>query len=309
MSSNHLSHQSSNHPQRTALITLIGPPNAGKSTLLNQILGEKVSIVSPKVQTTRARVRGILTEDDTQLIFTDTPGLFDAKKKLERAIVKAAEDGISDADAIGVVLDAAAKPVQRFEQIKKFLNPQIPKSPVYLILNKIDQIDTKQLLAISKELNDQYPFTATFMVSAQNGNGVRDLVKALQNIAPEGPFLFAEDQLTDLPNRMLAAEITREHLFRRLHQELPYELTVETENWENFDNGDVKISQVIYVTRDGHKGIILGKGGQNLKAIATAARKELEGLLDTRVHLNIFIKVRENWINDPERLAHWGLEG
>lgn len=294
--------------QKTALITLMGPPNAGKSTLINQIIGEKVSIVSPKVQTTRSRVRGVLTDDNVQLIFTDTPGLFVPKKKLEKAIVRAAEDGVGDADTICVILDSARKDCEeKLEFLLKYV-PPAGTHPVYLILNKIDMIDTKQLLALSQKLNEIYQFQATFMISAETGNGVKDMIGELSKSAPEGPWLFPEDQLSDLPARLMAAEITREHLFRRLHQELPYQLTVETENWETFDNGDAKLSQVIYVTRDGHKGIILGKQGKTLKAIATAARKEMEELLDQKIHLNIFIKVRENWIDDPERLSHWGLE-
>ena len=175
------------------------------------------------------------------------------------------------------------------------------------MLNKIDKIDTKELLALSQKLNDDFHFTATFMISAEKGSGVDDLIKTLINAAEEGPWFYPEDQLTDLPNRLMAAEITREHLFHNLHQELPYNLTVETEDWENFDNGDVKLSQVIYVTRSGHKGIILGKGGETLKRISTASRKELEKLLDRRVHLKIFVKVREKWMDDPERFHIWGL--
>jgi GTPase len=293
---------------KAALITLIGPPNAGKSTLINQIVGEKVSIVSPKVQTTRSRVRGVLTEENTQLIFTDTPGLFVPKKKLERAIVRAAEEGVGDTDAICVILDAARKDcLEKLEFLLQYLPPAGTHS-VYLILNKIDMIDTKQLLALSQKLNGIYEFTGTFMISAETGNGVADMLKTLKDAAPEGPWLFPEDQLSDLPARLMAAEITREHLFRRLHQELPYQLTVETESWETFENGDAKLSQVIYVTREGHKGIILGKQGQTLKTIATAARKEMEDLLDQRIHLNVFVKVREKWMDDPERFAYWGLD-
>ncbi len=292
---------------KSALISLIGPPNAGKSTLLNTILGEKVSIVSSKVQTTRTRIRGILTKDETQLVFTDTPGLFQPKKKLEKAIVQAAIDGMGDADAFCILLDSSFRTLSDWENIKSFL-PEKTSHPVYLVLNKIDKIDTKELLALSQKLNEDFPFTATFMISAEKGSGVDDLVAALIKEAPAGPWLYPEDQLSDLPNRLLAAEITREHLFHNLHQELPYNLTVETENWENFDNGDVKLSQVIYVTRSGHKGIILGKGGETLKRISTAARKELEALLDRRVHLKIFVKVREKWMDDPERFSIWGLQ-
>ena len=293
--------------QKTALVSLIGPPNAGKSTLLNKILGEKVSIVSHKVQTTRTRVRGILTQDETQLVFTDTPGLFKPKKKLEKAIVQAAVDGISDADALCVILDSSYRTLSDWENVQKFL-PEKSRHPIYLVLNKIDKIDTKDLLELSQKINGEYEFKATFMLSAQNGSGVDDLVKTLMEEAKEEPWLYPENQLTDLPNRLMSAEITREHLFHNLHQELPYNLTVETEEWENFENGDVKISQVIYVTRSGHKGIILGKQGETLKRISIAARKELEELLERRVHLKIFIKVREKWMDDPERFSLWGLE-
>lgn len=292
--------------QKSALVSLIGPPNAGKSTLLNNILGEKVSIVSHKVQTTRTRIRGILTQDDTQIVFTDTPGLFRPKKKLEKAIVQAAVDGMSDADAFCIILDSSYRTLSDWENVKKFL-PEKVSHPVYLVLNKIDKIDTKELLALSKQLNDEYEFTGTYMISATKGNGVEDLVKELIDRAEPGPWFYPEDQLTDLPNRLMAAEITREHLFHNLHQELPYNLTVETENWENFNNGDVKLSQVIYVTRTGHKGIILGKQGETLKRISIAARKEMEQLLDRRVHLKIFVKVREKWMDDPERFSVWGL--
>ncbi len=292
--------------QKSALISIIGPPNAGKSTLLNSILGEKVSIVSHKVQTTRTRIRGILTEGDTQIVFTDTPGLFQPKKKLEKAIVQAAVDGMGDADSFCIILDSSYRTLSDWENVKKFLPEKLPH-PVYLVLNKIDKIDTKELLALSQKLNNDYDFTGTYMISATKGNGVNDLVKELLDGAKPGPWFYPEDQLTDLPNRLMAAEITREHLFHNLHQELPYYLTVETEDWENFKNGDVKLSQVIYVTRSGHKGIILGKQGETMKRISTAARKELEQLLDRRVHLKVFVKVRENWMDDPERFSIWGL--
>ena len=292
--------------QKSALISIIGPPNAGKSTLLNNILGEKVSIVSHKVQTTRTRIRGILTEGDTQIVFTDTPGLFKPKKKLEKAIVQAAVDGMGDADAFCIILDCSYRTLSDWENVKDFL-PEELSHPVYLVLNKIDKIDTKELLALSQKLNDDFNFTGTYMISATKGNGVDDLVKELLGIAKAGPWFYPEDQLTDLPNRLMAAEITREHLFHNLHQELPYNLTVETEDWENFNNGDVKLSQIIYVTRSGHKGIILGKQGETLKRISIASRKELEQLLERRVHLKIFIKVKENWMDDPERYTLWGL--
>lgn len=295
-------------PQKTAIIALMGPPNAGKSTLLNSLLGEKVSIVSPKAQTTRTRIRGILSDEPHQLIFVDTPGLFTPKKKLERAIVQAAEEGMVDADLLVLVLDAAT-PYCRKDAAFVIDKLKHATQKIYLVLNKIDLIDKKDLLALTQDLSQMREFAAVYMISAHNGYGVPDMIRDFKKLAPEGPWLFSPDQLTDLPNRLMAAELTREHLFRRLHQELPYQLTVETESWENFDNGDAKISQVIFVARDGHKGIILGKQGQTLKAVSTAARLEMEALLGRRIHLKIFVKVKENWMDDPERLSIWGLEG
>jgi GTP-binding protein Era len=292
--------------QKTAVIALIGPPNAGKSTLMNALVGEKVSIVSAKVQTTRTRIRGILSQDEYQLIFIDTPGLFDSKKPLEQAIVQAARETLGDADEFCVVLDASAGRVREHAHyVITQLPPQL--SSVVLVLNKVDQVNKEDLLSLSKELNDLYSFRATYMISAQKGSGIQDLINDFKDRAPAGPWLYEEDQLSDLNDRLMAAEITREHLFHRLHQELPYQLTVETEAWENFDNGDIKIHQIIYVARQNHKGIILGKQGHTLKQISMAARREMEELLDQRVHLKLFIKVKENWMSDPERYHLWGL--
>lgn len=294
--------------QRTAVIALAGPPNAGKSTLMNALVGEKVTITSAKAQTTRTRIRGIYTEGVTQLVFVDLPGLFEADRRLEKAIVKAAKDGLSDADLTCVVLDAGDGRIMKQADFVLQHLAEARTGTVFLVLNKVDQVKKDTLLTLTQDLNNLGDFAATFMVSALKGGGVADLLAALKEAAPVSPFLFPEDQITDLPNRLMAAEITREHLFHRLHQELPYQLTVETELWEPFENGDVKISQVIYLARDSHKGMVIGKGGQTLKAVSTAARQELEGLLDRRVHLNIFVKVRERWMEDAERLAIWGLQ-
>lgn len=293
---------------RCGYVAVVGAPNAGKSTLINEMVGTKVSIVSPKVQTTRTRVLGILVHDTAQVILVDTPGIFepDKRKNLERAMVAAAIDGLSDADAILLLVDAASYRKQEIEMIIGRLKGH--DRPVLLALNKVDKIKPERLLDLSRELNNLHDFKATFMISALKGNGVQDVVKYLAQIIPEGPFLFPEDQVSDMPMRLLAAEITREKLFYKLHQELPYALTVETENWEPFKDGSIKIDQTIYVSRDNHKGIVLGKGGSLIKEIGEKSRIELEEILDTRVHLKLFVKVRENWMDDPERFSIWGLK-
>lgn len=292
--------------RRCGYVAVAGAPNAGKSTLINTIVGTKVSIVSPKVQTTRTRVLGIHVHGDSQVIFVDTPGLFkpDKKKNLERAMVGAALDAVSGADVIVLVVDACAQSDHGaiLDRLKEY------KAPCVLVLNKVDKIRPESLLDLSKKLNAAFDFAATFMVSALKGGGVGDLASYLAENLPDGPFLFPEDQVTDMPLRLLAAEITREKLFYRLHKELPYMLTVETEKWEEFKDGSVKIDQVIYVARDNHKGIVLGKGGQLIKEVGEKARLELEEILDTRVHLKLFVKVQENWMNDPQRFFVWGLQ-
>ena len=293
---------------RCGYVAVIGAPNAGKSTLVNGLVGTKVSIVSSKVQTTRTRVLGIVMEGDAQIILVDTPGLFkpDKRKTLERAMVAAAIDGLQDADVILWVVDAAAFAKQDHNSVLKQI--QDSGRPAMLALNKVDKIAPEKLLEISAALNEKHEFEHTFMISALKGNGVGDILKTLAERVPEGPYLFPEDQVSDMPERLLAAEITREKLFHKLHQELPYNLTVETEKWEIFKDGSIKIDQTIYVAKDNHKGMVLGKGGALIKSVGEASRKELEDILDSRVHLKLFVKVRENWMSDPERYALWGLD-
>jgi GTP-binding protein Era len=293
---------------RCGFVALVGAPNAGKSTLLNAMIGQKVSIVSPKVQTTRSRVLGITIEGDSQLLFVDTPGIFTPKKRLERAMVAAAWQGANDADLVGVLVDTSRRGIDDDTRgIIEALKEQ--QRPAILILNKIDLVKHREnLLALTAELNDAGVFTDTFMVSASNGDGVQDLRKFLAARVPEGPWLYPEDQISDMPMRLLAAEVTREKLFLQLHQELPYAATVETEEWEEFDDGSVKIRQIVYVQRESQKAIVLGKGGARIKQIGQAARTELTEFLERRVHLMLFVKVRENWTEDPERYSVWGLD-
>lgn len=295
------------HP-RCGFVALVGAPNAGKSTLLNAMIGSKVSIVSPKVQTTRSRVLGITIEADSQILFVDTPGIFTPKKRLERAMVAAAWQGANDADLVGVLVDASRRGIDDDTRgIVAALKEQ--QRPAILILNKIDLVKHREnLLGLTAELNDAGVFTDTFMVSASTGDGVQDLRKFLAERLPEGPWLYPEDQISDVPMRLLAAEVTREKLFLQLHQELPYAATVETEEWEEFQDGSVKIRQVVYVQRESQKAIVLGKGGARVKQIGLAARTELEAFLERRVHLMLFVKVRENWTEDPERYSVWGLD-
>jgi GTP-binding protein Era len=294
------------HP-RCGFVALVGAPNAGKSTLLNAMVGSKVSIVSPKVQTTRSRVLGITLEGDSQIIFVDTPGIFTPKRRLDRAMVAAAWEGAADADANVVLVDAACRGVdedtrQIVARLKKAGRQAI------LALNKIDLIRRDKLLGLAEELNSEGVFSDIFMISAETGDGLSDLRRVLAERMPEGPWHYPSDQLSDIPMRLLAAEIVREKLFLQLHQELPYQATVEPEGWEEFDDGSVKISMVDYVQRDSQKAIVLGKGGQRIKHIGAAARQELEALLERRVHLFLYVKVRENWIDDPERYRTWGLD-
>ncbi len=292
---------------RCGFVALVGAPNAGKSTLLNTLVGSKVSIVSPKVQTTRVRVLGITIEGDSQIIFVDTPGIFKPKRRLDRAMVAAAWQGAEDADLIGVLFDASRRGVDEDSRsIVARLKEQDRKA--ILILNKIDLVRRDALLGLAEELNRAGVFTDTFMISASTGDGVADLRRHLTVAVPEGPWLFPEDQISDMPMRLIAAEVTREKLFVQLHQELPYAATVETEAWEEFDDGSVKLSQVIFVRRDSQKAIVLGKGGARIKQIGQAARLEMEEMLERRVHLKLFVKVRDDWEDDPERYAQWGLD-
>jgi len=293
---------------RAGFIALIGEPNAGKSTLTNYMVGAKVSIVTHKVQTTRARIRGVALEGDAQLVFVDTPGLFQPRRRLDRAMVAAAWGGAADADVIVLMVEAHRGVTEGVERILDGLGDIGQGRTVALAINKIDKVQAEDLLALTKDLNERYSFAETFMISAERGHGVDALREWLAGEVPEGPWLYPEDQIADLPMRMIAAEITREKLTLRLHQELPYQLTVETENWEERKDGSAKIDQVIYVVRDGHKGIVLGKRGETIKAISQAARLELEEFLDRKIHLFLQVKVRPNWLEESERYSEMGLD-
>ncbi len=293
---------------RCGFVALIGEPNAGKSTLLNRMVGAKVSIVTHKVQTTRARIRGIALQDSTQLVFVDTPGLFRPRRHLDRAMVTAAWAGASDADVVVLLVEAHRGITKGVEAILDGLEEQVGKHPVVLAINKIDKVKSETLLALATKLNDRYKFAATFMISAEKGHGTDDLKSWLANTLPAGPWLYPEDQIADAPLRLLASEITREKLTLRLHQELPYQLTVETENWQDRKDGSVRIDQIIYVMRDGHKGITLGPKGETIKSVSVAARQELKEFLDREVHLFLQVKVRPKWLEEPERYSEMGLD-
>ncbi|MFV1852324.1 MAG: GTPase Era [Thalassospira sp.] len=295
------------YQQRCGFVALVGAPNAGKSTLLNQLVGTKVSIVSPKVQTTRTRVRGIVMTEDAQIVFIDTPGIFAPKRRLDRAMVKAAWNGADDADLVVLVIDAGTGITDEDQAIINTLKDQNRKA--ILALNKVDKVtDKEKLLRLSQDLFAHEVFTDVFMISAKKGAGTQDLVNFLAAKMPDGPWMFPEDDVSDMPLRLLAAEITREKLYYQLQQELPYSATVETELWEERKDGSVKLEQTIFVEREGQKAIILGKGGKRIKALGSDARKELEAIFERRVHLFLFVKVRENWGDDPNRFAMWGLD-
>lgn len=293
-------------PTRAGFVAMIGAPNAGKSTLVNQLVGAKVTIVSRKVQTTRAPIRGVAIHDHSQIVFVDTPGIFSPRRRLDRAMVRAAWAGAHDADLVLVLIDARKGVGDEEEAILEALSDL--KTPHWLVLNKVDTIEPSKLLELTAQLNARADFAKTFMISALNGSGCDDLLAALADALPEGPWLYPEDQLSDLPMRMLAAEITREKLYERLHKELPYASTVETERWEERPDGSARIEQIIYVERDSQKKIVLGKGGQAIKAISMAARKEIAELAGHPVHLFLFVKVREGWGDDPERYREMGLD-
>jgi GTP-binding protein Era len=291
---------------KAGFVALIGAPNAGKSTLLNSLVGSKVSIVSRKVQTTRALVRGIAIEGEAQIVFVDTPGIFKPKRRLDRAMVTSAWGGAGDADVIALLLDVRKGIDEEAEAILDKL-PEL-KRPKVLILNKIDLIERSKLLELASKLNEKVPFAHTFMISALKGDGIQTLKRQLAEMMPEGPWLYPEDQISDAPLRMLAAEITREKIYERLHEELPYQSTVETDQWQVRPDGSVRIEQTVFVERDSQRKIVLGKGGQTIKAIGQAARKEIAEIAESPVHLFIFVKVRENWSDDPERYREMGLE-
>jgi GTP-binding protein Era len=293
--------------RRCGFIAVIGAPNAGKSTLVNALVGAKVSIVSHKVQTTRMPVRGIATEGDSQLVFIDTPGLFAPKRRLDRAMVDAAWGGAKDADLVVLIVDAAKGIDENVERIVERLKDS--QSPRLLVLNKVDKVaDKSKLLDLATALNDHVPFEQVFMISAQTGDGVADLKSALASRMPPGPWHYPADDLSDAPLRLLASEITREKIFNRLHDELPYAITVETASWQERKDGSVRIEQTIFVTRSGQKAIVLGKGGQTIKQLSMDSRRELSDILERPVHLFLFVKVRENWQDDPERYREMGLE-
>lgn len=287
-------------------VALIGAPNAGKSTLLNGLVGSKVSIISHKVQTTRALIRGIAVEGQSQLIFVDTPGIFSPRRRLDRAMVTTAWSGAHEADLVGVLIDLRKGLDEEAESILARLGDVKP--PKLLILNKVDVVAKEVLLDLAKAANAAAKFEATFMVSALTGDGVADLKVWLAQRVPPGPWLYPPEQMSDAPIRQLAAEITREKLFERLHQELPYHSTVETESWKELRAGDIRIEQTIYVERESQRKIVLGKGGQTIKAIGEAARREIAEIVEAKVHLFLFVKVREGWGEDPERYRAMGLE-
>jgi GTP-binding protein Era len=292
---------------KCGFVALVGIPNAGKSTLLNALVGAKVSIVSPKVQTTRTRVLGLTIEGDAQLIFVDTPGIFSTpKRRLERAMVAAAWSGAADADVVVVLIDAQ----RGFDPESQALVAALKETgrTLILALNKIDLVRRDKLLALTTEVNDAAYFTATFMVSAETGSGVGDLRADLARRMPAGHWAYPEDQLADMPVRLLAAEFTREQLFLQLFDELPYSLMVETEKWEEFKNGSVKIDQIITIQRESQRAIVLGKGGAKIRKIGEAARGQIAAFLERPVHLFLHVKVREDWIEDPARYKDIGLE-
>ncbi|MBF9030814.1 GTPase Era [Rhodobacterales bacterium HKCCE3408] len=293
---------------RAGFVALIGEPNAGKSTLLNRMVGAKVSIVTHKVQTTRARIRGVAIEGQSQIVFVDTPGLFTPRRRLDRAMVAAAWGGAADADLVVLLVEAHRGVTEGVEAILKGLTERGGRVPVALAINKIDRVEAPKLLALAEDLNGRFAFEKTFMISAEKGYGVDDLRAWLAERMPAGQWLYPEDQIADLPMRMIAAEMTREKLTLRLHQELPYQLTVETENWEERDDGSARIDQIVYVARDGHKGIVLGKKGETIKAVSKASREELEEFLGRRVHLFLQVKVRPNWLEEAERYSEMGLD-
>lgn len=294
---------------RAGFVALIGEPNAGKSTLMNRIVGAKVSIVTHKVQTTRARIRGIAMEGDSQIVFVDTPGLFRTRRNLDRAMVAAAWAGAGDADITVLLVEAHRGMSPGVRMILEELGNKVGKNTkVALAINKIDKVEASRLLALTQELSNAYPFEKVFMISAEKGHGVKDLTSYLAETLPLSPWLYPEDQIADVPMRMIAAETTREKLMLRLHQELPYFLTVETENWEQKKDGSVRIDQVIYVTREGHKGIAVGPKGETIKAVSMASREELKELVGAEVHLFLQVKVRPKWESEAERFTEMGLD-
>ncbi|MGB1264366.1 MAG: GTPase Era [Nereida ignava] len=293
---------------RAGFVALIGEPNAGKSTLLNRMVGAKVSIVTHKVQTTRARIRGVAMSGESQIVFVDTPGIFRPRRRLDRAMVTAAWGGAADADIVVLMIEAHRGITDGVRQIIESLSEREGTQRVALAINKIDRVQADVLLGLTKELNALFSFEETFLISAEKGHGTDTLKSWLAGVVPEGPYLYPEDQIADLPMRMIAAEVTREKLTLRLHQELPYQMTVETEKWEEREDGSVRIDQLIYVMRDGHKGIVLGNRGETIKALGKAAREELTEFVGRKVHLFLQVKVRPNWLEESERYSEMGLD-
>ena len=293
---------------RSGFVALIGEPNAGKSTLLNRMVGAKISIVTHKVQTTRTRIRGVSIENQSQIIFVDTPGLFIPRRRLDRAMVAAAWNGAADSDITLLMIEAHCGFTEGVEKIISSISDIGMNGKIALVINKIDKIKVNDLLSLSKEINVRHPFVETFMISAEKGKGINDLRRWLASNLPEGPWLYPDDQISDMPLRMIAAEITREKLTLRLHQELPYQLTVETEKWEEKVDKSVRIEQIIYLSRSGHKGIVLGKKGETIKAVSMASRLSIEEFLGARVHLFLRLKVREKWMEETERYSEMGLD-
>jgi GTP-binding protein Era len=294
---------------RAGFVALIGEPNAGKSTLLNRMVGAKIAAVTHKVQTTRTRIRGICMEGASQIVFVDTPGLFAPRRRLDRAMVAAAWGGAADADIVVLMVEAHRGLTEGASRIIDSLRDRLPQGVrVALAINKIDRVKAEVLLGLAETLNAAFPFERTFMISAEKGHGVDDLRRWLAGELPEGPWFYPEDQIADLPLRIIAAEITREKLTLRLHEELPYQLTVETESWEDRPDGSARIGQLVYVARDGHKGILLGHKGETIKAVGRAAREELAVFLDRPVHLFLEVKVRPGWLEERERYDEMGLD-
>ncbi len=294
---------------RAGFVALIGEPNAGKSTLLNTMVGAKVSIVTHKVQTTRARIRGIAMAGQSQIVFVDTPGLFRPRRRLDRAMVKAAWGGAADADIIVLLIEAHRGMTEGVKAIIERMRDQIPQGQqVALAINKIDRVRAEVLLALAQKMNEAFPFAETFMISAEKGYGVEKLKDWLAGQLPVGAWFYPEDQIADSPMRQIAAEMTREKLTLRLHEELPYQLTVETENWEDKADGTTRIDQIVYVARDGHKGIVLGNGGETIKSVGQAARADIAEFLGRTVHLFLQVKVRANWLEEKERYTEMGLD-
>ncbi|MEM8813488.1 MAG: GTPase Era [Pseudomonadota bacterium] len=291
---------------RCGFVALIGAPNAGKSTLVNQVVGAKVSIVTHKVQTTRAIVRGVVLSGSAQIVFVDTPGIFAPRLRLDRAMVDTAWTGAREADVMALLIDARKGLDEENEAI--LARAADLSGPRLLLLNKIDMVPPERLLELTKQVNDRVAFDRTFMISALNGSGVDDFIHHLAEAVPSGPWLYPEDQISDLPMRNLAAEITREKLYLRLHDEIPYRMTVETALWKELKDGSVRIEQTLFVERDSQKKIVIGKGGQAIKAVSAAARTEIAEMIERPVHLFLFVKVRDKWADDPERYREMGLE-